>query len=500
MNKITLLSNEEMKAAEKLGMDRGIPSIVLMENAAMNVTKEVMKQNPKSVLVFAGKGNNGGDGLAVSRQLITRNVNVKILFIGDKERATPDCRTNLDILENFSADIEYLSDSKQAISAVQGCDIIIDALIGTGLKRRLSDLYAEITDIINNSGKYVISVDCPTGINTDTGEDYDIAVNANKTVTFHCPKTGMLLYPAYSHIGKLVTGDIGMPYGDTDSNTFILTEKGAGALLPERFENSHKGSYGKAVIVSGCDTMTGAAVFNTKAAYKTGCGLVNICSTRHCISTVQLYVPEAVTTILPDTDGYISDFNADVLKGASALAIGSGLGCTDYGIDVVKKALESDIPTVVDADALNIVAKNNLHSLLTGKIITPHIKEMSRLSGLKTADILADMIGTAKEFAQKYGCITVLKSAHSVTASPDGKACINTRGCNAMSKGGSGDCLTGIIVSLLAQGADKFNAAILGAYINGLSGEITSKKTGDYSVTAIDMIDNISKAIKKISK
>jgi NAD(P)H-hydrate epimerase len=471
-----------------------------MENAALNVTKEVMKQNPKSVLVFAGKGNNGGDGLATSRQLITRNVNVKIFFIGDKEKATPDCRTNLDILENFSADIEYLSDAKQALTAVHHCDIIIDALIGTGLKRRLSDLYSEIADIINNSGKYVISVDCPTGINTDTGEDYGIAVNANKTVTFHCPKTGMLLYPAYSHIGDLVTGDIGMPYGDTVSNTYMLTEKGASDLLPQRSENSHKGSYGKAVLISGCDTMTGAAVFNTKAAYKTGCGLVNICSTKHCISTVQLYVPEAVTTILPDTNGYISDLNTDVLKSASALAIGSGLGCTNYGIEVVKKALESDIPTVVDADALNIVAKNNLHSLLNGKIITPHIKEMSRLNGLKTADILADMIGTAKEFSKKYGCITVLKSSHSVIASPDGKICINTRGCNAMSKGGSGDCLTGIIVSLLAQGTEKFNAATLGAYINGLSGEITAEKLGQYSVTASDMTDNIYKAIEKITQ
>jgi NAD(P)H-hydrate epimerase len=497
---INLLTNEQMKAAEKYGMDRGIPSIILMENAARCVTDEVLKQKPNYVTAVCGKGNNGGDGLAVARQLVTNGIKTNIVFVGDKEKATPDCKTNLDILQNFSnstdlINIIYIDKNAEDIkNLIDDCDLIVDALTGTGLNRKLSDSYSELANIINNSKKYVVSVDCPTGINTDTGEDYGIAVNADKTVTFHYPKIGMMLYPAYSHIGELVIGNIGMPYFKTDS-AFMLTDKSAFELLPKRSENSHKGTYGKVVAISGCDTMTGAAVFNAKSAYKTGCGLVQLCSTKHCVNVVQNSVPEAITTILPDTDGYISDFDESIAKGATAIAIGSGLGCTPNGVEVVKKVLALDLPTVVDADALNIVAKYNLQILLKNKIITPHIKEMSRLCGIPTNEIIQNIVSCAVDFAKKYSCIVVLKSAHSIIADNDGKVCVNITGSSSMSKGGSGDCLTGIISSLLAQGMSDFQASALGAYINGKAGEFSAKNHTQYSALASDLIDGIENVL-----
>ena len=221
-----IVTTAQMKAIEADAIEKkGVPSLLLMENAAYGVKKEVLKFNPKSVIVFAGKGNNGGDGLAVSRQLMAMGINVKIYFVGDFNKATPDCNKNLNYLKAYKANIHYITDNINLID-VSDADLIIDALIGTGLSRQLSPLYTEIVNIINTSGKTVISVDCPTGVNSDTGDDYGIAVNSDVTVTFHLPKVGILLYPANSHIKKLVVSDIGIPY-ISKNNIFTLDKKSA---------------------------------------------------------------------------------------------------------------------------------------------------------------------------------------------------------------------------------------------------------------------------------
>ena len=288
-----IVTTAQMKAIEADAIEKkGVPSLLLMENAAYGVKKEVLKFNPKSVIVFAGKGNNGGDGLAVSRQLMAMGINVKIYFVGDFNKATPDCNKNLNYLKAYKASIHYITDNINLID-VSDADLIIDALIGTGLNRQLSPLYSEIVNIINTSGKTVISVDCPTGVNSDTGEDYGIAVNSDVTITFHLPKVGILLYPANSHIKKLVVSNIGIPY-ISKNNIFTLDKKSTKELLPQRVENSNKGTYGKALFISGCDTMAGAAIINAKSAYKCGCGLVNICSTRHVIGVAHCTIPVLV--------------------------------------------------------------------------------------------------------------------------------------------------------------------------------------------------------------
>lgn len=476
-----ILSNTEMKEAERIAIkEKGIPSIILMENAAKGASDVILEHNPENVLVFAGKGNNGGDGLAIARLLITNNIKTKIIFIGEKEKTTPDCLKNLEILQNYNADISYSTENIN----ISDYDIIVDALIGTGLSRKLNDKYIELVNFINK-GKFIVSVDCPTGVNSDTGNDYGIAVNADITVTFHLPKTGLLLYPAYSHIGQLIVKNIGVPY-ITDYNTFVIDKPSL--LLPKRNPSSNKGTYGKVLFISGSDTMAGAAVINALSAYKTGCGLVNVCSTSHVIGVIHNSLPEAITTLRENLN----------LNYGNIIAIGSGLGINSDSIKLVEYTLNNaDAPVIADADALNIIAQNKSLKSYTS-VITPHIKEMSRLTGLNINYIKENMITTAKEYAVMYNTVVVLKDAHSIIASPNGKVCINTTGTPAMSKGGSGDSLTGIIAGLMAQGLQAFDAAALGAYINGKAAELAEQESSPYSLLALDISRAIPKAINKI--
>lgn len=476
-----ILSNIEMKETERIAIEeKGIPSLILMENAARGAAEVILEHKPENVIIFAGKGNNGGDGLALARILITNNVNTRILFVGEKEKATPDCKTNLEILENYNADIIYSADNID----ITKYDIVVDALIGTGLSKKLNDKYSELVSIINK-GRFIVSIDCPTGVNSDTGEDYGIAVNADITVTFHLPKIGLLLYPAYNHIGRLIVKNIGAPYTEK-YNTFVLDKPAE--LLPKRKADSNKGTYGKALFISGCDTMAGAAVINGTSAYMAGCGLVNICSCPHVISIIHNTLPEAVTT-------YRENLNLDY---GNVISIGSGLAVNNDSKSLVEYTLKnSNVPVVADADALNIIAiKPHLKQYTS--VITPHIKEMSRLTGLATEYIKANIVSVARDYAIDYNTVVVLKDSHSIIASPEGKICINTTGTSAMSKGGSGDSLTGVITGLIAQGLDPFTASCLGAYINGKAGEIAEKEKSPYSVLALDISRAIPQAIREL--
>lgn len=472
-----LLTTDQMKEVERVAIeDMGVPSLILMENAAKNAAAEVLKLSPESVAVFAGKGNNGGDGLAIARHLVTNGVDVKVYFVGDKNRATTDCKKNLEILENYDINVIYGVED----CYLDDCDVIVDALIGTGLKRKLSNEYEQIVDIINSSGCKIVSVDCPTGINSDTGDDYGLAVNADITVTFHMAKIGLYLYPAYAHVGKIVVADIGIPYVNI-SDTIIIDD----IKMPKRNPYSHKGTYGKVLIVAGSDTMAGAAVMNCRAAYSVGAGLVNLCSTEHVIDVIHNSVPEAVTTNRSEID-----YNY-----GNVCLIGSGLG---KNYELVKNVIENyKGKIVIDADGLNSISGNTdiLFKRNNECIITPHIMEMSRLTGYDKEFISSNMIDVAKEFAAKYNIIVVLKDAHTVIT--DGKnVYINITGTPAMSKGGTGDCLCGIIAGLIAQFGDSLKSAAIGCYICGKAGEIAESKLGAYSVLASDIIDNIADVIK----
>lgn len=479
----------------------GIPSIILMENAALAVIEECNSFN--NILIFCGKGNNGGDGLAIARGLIARGKHVTIVFIGDPALATPDCTTNLNILKSLKAKIIY--NNTEVADIIKNSDVVIDSLVGTGLTSGLKEPLATLVALINKYSKYTLSVDCPTGVNSDTGAVVNTAIKANKTITFHTIKLGLLLYPAYSYVGELKIGNISIPEEYTSSPYNILTPSEANNLLPKRYAHSNKGSYGKGYIFAGCNQMPGACVIASRAAYKIGCGLVNACVTNKVAEVIHNLVPEVVTTILPDKDGYICSDSLHLisLQKPTAVAIGSGLGLTKDTIDFVLNIIPKlSTPTVIDADGLNALADNVdiLKKANCPIIITPHIGEMSRLTNKSIEDILNDIVGCAVDFSKKYNVITVLKDSHTVIASPTGKVYINTTGTPAMSKAGSGDGLCGAILGLLAQGLEPFESAVLATYICGLAGEIAQNKLGMYGVSVSDTIDCFSQAIHTLQQ
>ncbi|MGN1317804.1 MAG: NAD(P)H-hydrate dehydratase [Lachnospirales bacterium] len=471
-----LLTTDEMRSVESYAINEiGVPSIILMENAAKNASEIIMNEKPESVVIFAGKGNNGGDGLAIARHLITNNIDTKIYFIGDKNKATADCKTNLEILEGYNAKISYGYNDEDL-----DCDLVVDALIGTGLKRRLSDDYVKIVECINKCGAKVVGVDCPTGVNCDSGEDYGVAVNCDITVTFHLCKIGLMLYPAFSHTGKICVVDIGIPYIN-NSNYFVVDS----INMPKRNPNSHKGTYGKAYIVAGSENMAGAAILNCKCAYMVGAGLVNLCTTKNVISVINTLLPEAITTDRENID----------LSYGNVCAVGSGLGINYELVANVIKNYKGNI--VIDADGLNSIKDDtDILSFCKGRcVITPHLMEMSRLTGFDVEYIKNNLIDVAKDFAKKYEIVVVLKDAHTIITDGN-KVCINITGTPAMSKGGSGDCLCGAITGLLAQGFSLFESGLMGAYICGKAGEIARDKYGEYSVMARDIAENIKEVLK----
>lgn len=493
-----LVNNAQMRGIEQKAISSGVPSILLMENAAASLSEIILKDGYKRVLVFCGKGNNGGDGLACARQLFAHGIETEIIFIGNSANATEDCITNLTAAKAlnipiafYDTDIEDISELKAYFS---NCDLIVDALVGTGLTSALHEPLASVVSAINASDKPIYSVDCPTGVSTDSGDDFGNAVYADKTVTFHMPKVGLMLYPACEHTGELIVGNISLPQSGT-TKTRVLSYSEACEIMPKRKSRSDKSKYGKLFAFVGCDHMTGAAVLSLKSAYKIGAGLVYAYVTSGCADVIRNSLPEAVVTSMPDSNGFLCKSAADIdLKQANSILIGCGLGCNETTHVFLKSILSKvDVPIVMDADALNVISKDEeiKNSLPNNTIVTPHPKEMSRLCGLSVEEILKDPIKTALDFSTQYNVITVLKDARTIIAAPDGRVTINITGTPAMSKGGSGDCLAGIISGLVAQGVNCYDAACLGCYISGKTGELAEEKLSVYGVLASDMIEQI---------
>lgn len=504
---MTVLTNPQMKEAEGQAInDFGISSLILMENAALNAVFYIEENFPKTtkIAVLCGKGNNGGDGFAIARGLFSRGFSVTVCPCGDMSKATPDCKTNLTAAKNIK--IPFTEDYKAAIA---GSDITIEALIGTGLTKALRPDTAEIVNAINKYSTFTIAVDCPAGINSDTGEVLGSAVRADLTFTFHAPKIGLLLYPAREYVGKMTVGSIGAPVLKPQNPPYIetLTDKDAARLLPKRFPSSHKGSYGRVLTFSGCDEMTGAAVLNLKAAYNSGAGLAYAVCTKKCADIIHMSLAEAVTKIVPDDNGFLTTEAFEAAKPyiteKTVIAAGSGLGTAKSSKELIKTLVQNAKTTlIIDADGINCLGdmKEILKDSAADIILTPHIKEMSRLSGKPISEIKSDPINAAARFAEEYNVTVLLKDAVSVIASRGGRVVINTTGTPAMSKGGTGDVLAGLTAGLAAQGLSAPNAAALAAFINGRAGELGEKETGAYGLCASVLCRYIPKIMQKLTE
>ena len=502
-----LATAAQMREADRYSIENlGISGTVLMKNAAQHIVNEAVKHIPPngSAVVFCGTGNNGGDGICAAAMLLEKGVKVRVFLVGDPMRLTSDCLEMKKLLERTSGSLELFDESRDGENIISGCDVVIDAIFGIGLNTMLVEQALAAVTLINSSTAFVISADIPTGIHADTGRVHGDAVKADVTVTFSLAKPGHFVEPGCIYTGKLLVADIGIPQNvinSIPSRTFAATL--ADITLPKRKPDTHKGSYGRTLVVAGSVGYTGAPVLSAKAATKIGAGLVYLGVPNSIYDIMAIKLNEEMPFPLPDDAKGKLTANAasEILRHANrcdVCLIGPGLGQTDELTELVQSLTRLvETPIVLDADGLNAVAKDTeiLNKATCQLILTPHVGEFIRLGGDLTN---GDRLGAAKEFATKHGCILVLKGHRTIVALPNGTAYVNTTGGPAMAKGGTGDVLAGVIASLIGQKLPIVHAVAVAVYIHGLAGDLCAKKFGEYSVTATDIIDMLPEAVKII--
>jgi NAD(P)H-hydrate epimerase len=486
----------------------GIPSLVLMERAGLAVAERVREiAAGKRILVLAGGGNNGGDGLVAARELVNAGFSVKALITGSRAGLSPDCRTQFGIARKMGILMEF--GKKIAKKDLHGC-LLVDAIFGTGLARPVSRELARTFRLVNESSAPVVAVDMPSGVSADTGEVLGTALAAETTVTFGAPKRGHLLYPGAGYAGRLHVADIGFPGELFDSVPVSALELSEMALLvPARPLYSHKGDYGHVLLLGGSWGKTGAAIMAGRAALRAGAGLVTLGIPRSLAATLQGRVTEEMTLPLPDTPqgGISPEARETVLefldRRARVLALGPGMGTEDETASLVRDLLLSAAATMVlDADALNALEGKTslLRRARSPVVLTPHPGEFSRLTGESVGEIEADRISSPLRFAKKTGAYVVLKGVPTVVASPEGEVFLNTTGNPGLAKGGAGDVLTGMIAAFLAQGLPPLEAALLGVFTHGLAADLAREETTEHSLLASDVTGSIPRAFKLMAE
>lgn len=507
-----IVTADEMREIDKYTIEGiGIPGVVLMENAGSQVVqnlKEKMSIKGCKALVLAGHGNNGGDGFVIARHLGNNQVDVETWLLSDIRKCSCDSVINFHALVHSGYRLKFWDEKNHdlLLARINEADIIIDAMLGTGVQGELREPYKKITETVNNAKAYRVAVDIPTGVNSDSGEVVDWAFKADLTVTFAFPKLGQFLFPGADYVGELKVADISIPpivVKEKNPRRYLITKEKARELLPERPQNSHKGSFGHALIIGGSGSMAGAPLLAAKATLRSGAGLVTLAVPRGIQAAVLSNSPETMCVGLTETaEGHFAVNSAKELRELyrkfSAIGIGPGLGMFAEGSAWLKEIFTTVQPMVVDADALNILA-NDLSILSERKsptIITPHPGEMARLIKKDVEFVQKNRVNVTKQFAQEHNLYVVLKGAGTLIATPSGELFINPTGGPELSKGGSGDVLTGIITGLLAQSIPVLDALILGVYLHGLAGSLASFPS-NYSTLASEVINKIGLAIQQ---
>lgn len=478
-----LLTAEKMRNADLNAIEHfGIDEDILIENAALALLKEC--PDVKSARIFTGSGNNGADGYALARHLFLRGVDTEIIAL------CPVRHKNAVICEKLGVKITPFSEKED-----KEVPLLVDALFGTGLSREITGEARDVISYINEKSGYKLAVDVPSGINADTGEVMGVAVKADKTVTFQFLKQGLYQYPGHDYAGEIVRADISIPESGIETDSFLVDE----ISFQARKKDSNKGNHGNLLCVAGSYGMSGAAFMATKAAVKTGCGLVSLAVPDIILSQVAKKIPEAMTIGCANNNKtFVKEAISDIseaAKKANTLLIGPGMRNTEETAYLVKEALGlfKGKNIVIDADGLNCLSETPEY--FKGTVITPHPGEMARLMKTDVASVNKDRNSSAVSFAEKYGCTVVLKGAFTVTATPDGKCFYNTTGNPGMAQGGSGDVLSGIVASFLAQGME--DAVQKAVFIHGLAGDLCKEKYAEGAFSATDIIKMIPSAIKK---
>lgn len=506
----------EMRDLERLTIEHsGTPSHVLMERAGAGATDMLLNVFPHvrtaPVLIFAGKGNNGGDGFVVARLLKKQGIACEVLLAAKKSEVTGDAFRNLTAFVRLRGRVTEITDSTQCDVIQQklsSCGLIVDALLGTGLNAPVRGLMADLIALINASRVPVLAIDIPSGLEADRGTPLGSAVKATLTVTFGYPKLGLVGAVGLPYVGRLEVVDIGITSDALAAlplQTVLLTKEAMGACVRARHADVHKGDFGHLLVVAGARGKSGAALMSGGAALRIGTGLVTLGGPASLNAVFSTALMEAMTVPLPERpDGSLSfdeEIMAAAVQGKSAIAFGPGIGVSADTIGVLRWLLtQSEQPLVIDADGLNCLATDPslVHEAKTSVVLTPHPGEMARLVNSSNAAVQERRLEVARTFATQYGCYVVLKGARTVIAAPDGKAWLNPTGNPGMASGGMGDVLTGIISGLLAQGYPPIEACCLGVFLHGYVGDRAAQEKGQIGILARDLIEQLPMGIRDL--
>lgn len=501
---LPIFSAQQIKAIDAFTIQSElISSNDLMERAALKCTQWIIKNyDIKNIFkICCGLGNNGGDGLAIARQLLEHGYKVEVFIINYSDKCSDDFLINKKRLEDlFPQFLIEVHDAKH-LPNIHASDIVIDALFGIGLSKSLDGLAEDCVISINTSQAKVIAIDVPSGLFIDKHSDATSPIiKAHDTLTFQFPKLAFLFPKNAMYVGNGHILDIGLKLSNEiqkQSDAFYLTENFVKNLIQPRQKYSHKGTFGHSLLLIGSFGKMGAAILASHSLLRSGAGLLTVC-VPHCgYEIMQTAVPEAM--VLVNGTNYLQ-FNELDLKIYSAIGIGPGIGTEQDTQLAVKIILESTKkPFVIDADALNTISLNKewLKLISVNSILTPHPKEFERLTKAVTNDFERHQLQI--EFSKQYKVFVILKGAHTCITTPDGKSYFNSTGNSGLAKGGSGDVLTGLVTGLLAQGYTSFVASVIGVYIHGLSGDITKKEKGEIAMIPSDVISNLPRAFMKLS-
>ncbi len=461
-----LVTTEQMRSLDRAAIDDyGIPSVVLMENAGRAVAEAAaqMLDGPGRVVVVCGRGNNGGDGFVAARHLSNRSVPVEVYLLAAVDDLQGDAATNCHIAQQMNLPICESPDPAVLEAALSSADLIVDAILGTGISGAVRGPAKAAISAINQSPARVLAVDIPSGISGDTGQVMGVAVQADRTLTFGLPKIGHYCYPGRDHCGEIELVDISLPaalVAAADLPTNLTTSQDVAAMLPPRWADMHKGDAGRLLIVAGSPGMTGAAAMAGLAAVRSGAGLVTVGIPASLNAILEVKCTEVMTLLLPETahGSLAPEARDEILKFAEscdAVALGPGLS-------------------------------------------QPHPGELSRLIGQSVADIQQDRVTAARQAAQELQCVVVLKGAGTVIADPSGEVWVNPTGNAGMASGGVGDVLTGVIGGLLAGGGNVMEAAISGVYCHGLAGDLAEEYCGQRALIASDLLVQLPAAFEAV--
>ena len=497
-----LCTASQMREFDRLIIEAGTPGTVLMERAGQHCADGVVKMlgevAGRRILIVCGGGNNGGDGFVVARLLQSLQAKVQVVLLVSADGLQGDAKVNFARLDGIEP-IVLLCEDDVASFDLHG-DLVVDCLFGTGLSRPVTGRFGLMIQRINGSGRPVVAVVIPSGLDADTGQVLGQAVRADLTVTFQLQKLGLVQFPALDYVGEVLVVDIGLSkkYIEDAALASLLDHDRAVRLLPDRIQTGHKGSFGHVLVVAGSRGKTGAAILSSLGCLRAGAGLVSLCVPEKLNVIVESTLLEAMTIPVRGLDGlcfHNHDFVQilDAASGKGCVVVGPGLGQEPSTAQLLNQLLVNlTTPLVVDADGLNLLHEDSLESLAGRRVVlTPHPGEMALLTGKTVAEIQQDRVKVARGFAKQFEVVVVLKGAATVIAGPSGEVAINSSGNAGMATGGMGDVLSGIIATLLAQGMSAFAAACLGVYSHGRAGDLLNHDGAPYGYLASELADTL---------